>query len=66
MIGNAGVGKTCLVQRIMNKPLPEYTLPTITVEFNHKIFELPNGKKTNIELWDTGRYFSETVKTKIN
>ena len=58
MIGNAGVGKTCMVQRIMNKPLPDYSLPTISVEFNNRIFELPNGKKLNVELWDTGKHSS--------
>ena len=47
-----------MVQRIMNKALPDYSLPTISVEFNNRIFELPNGKKLNVELWDTGKFRS--------
>jgi GTPase SAR1 family protein len=56
MIGNVGVGKTLLTHRIMDKPIPEHSLPTVSVEFSTKDVVLASGKRMRVELWDTGKY----------
>jgi hypothetical protein len=58
IIGDIGVGKTLLVNRIMDKQISEQNLPTVSVEFSTKEVQLPNGKRMRVELWDTGKYSS--------
>ena len=56
IIGNIAVGKTLLVNRIMDKQITDQNLPTVSVEFSTKDIQLPNGMRMRVELWDTGRY----------
>ena len=37
MIGDVGVGKTCLVERFVFNRVPDKTMPTICQEFFQKI-----------------------------
>lgn len=55
MVGDAGVGKTFLVDRFLGKALHENIMPTISIEFADRFVDLPNGRQVKVELWDTGR-----------
>ena len=55
VIGEAGVGKTCIIYRYINGKFNEDTLSTISVSSEKKIMRLNNNNKTKIEfdIWDT-------------
>ena len=52
MLGNSGVGKTALVERITNSDFNDIHVPTVGAQFISINFNLDNNKIT-IELWDT-------------
>ncbi len=52
LIGESGVGKTCLLQRFTKNDFPVNHLPTIAIDFKVKIFEV-NGSFVKLQLWDT-------------
>ncbi|ESO06867.1 hypothetical protein HELRODRAFT_191216 [Helobdella robusta] len=52
LIGDAGVGKTCLVQRFMGGSFIERHSSTIGVDFTMKTITI-DGKKVKLQIWDT-------------
>ena len=48
-----GVGKTCLLKRLMKEALPPKMIPTVGVEYANKVFELKSGGRMHIQIWDT-------------
>ncbi|KAB1271962.1 Ras-related protein Rab-30 [Camelus dromedarius] len=52
LIGNAGVGKTCLVRRFTQGLFPPGQGATIGVDFMIKTVEI-NGEKVKLQIWDT-------------
>ena len=52
VIGDAGVGKTCLLHRLQNSTYTEATPTTIGIEFFRKEIEI-NSKKIILQVWDT-------------
>ncbi|CAI5692961.1 ras-related protein Rab-30 isoform X2 [Archocentrus centrarchus] len=52
LIGNAGVGKTCLVRRFTQGLFPPGQGATIGVDFMIKTVEI-KGEKVKLQIWDT-------------
>ncbi|ESP04414.1 hypothetical protein LOTGIDRAFT_223901 [Lottia gigantea] len=52
LIGNAGVGKTCLVRRFTEGLFPPGQGATIGVDFMIKTVEV-DGEKVKLQIWDT-------------
>ncbi|TMS17245.1 Ras-related protein Rab-33B [Larimichthys crocea] len=52
VIGDSGVGKTCLTYRFCAGKFPEKTEATIGVDFRERLVEI-DGEKIKIQLWDT-------------
>ncbi|XP_034482508.1 ras-related protein Rab-1B-like [Drosophila innubila] len=52
MLGDAGVGKTCLLQRFTNKRYTGYYKCTIGIEMMVRDIEI-SGCKVKLEIWDT-------------
>ncbi|XP_028657532.1 RAB33B, member RAS oncogene family a [Erpetoichthys calabaricus] len=52
VIGDSGVGKTCLTFRFCSGRFPSKTEATIGVDFREKIVEI-DGEQIKIQLWDT-------------
>ena len=53
MIGDSGVGKSCLLLRYVDSSHREAYLNTIGVDFKIKTIKL-NGKRIRLQVWDTG------------
>ncbi|XP_051558984.1 ras-related protein Rab-33B [Myxocyprinus asiaticus] len=52
VIGDAGVGKTCLTHRFCTGQFPSRTEATIGVDFREKLLDI-EGEKIRVQLWDT-------------
>eukprot|EP01084_Bolivina_argentea_P216106 367132_1 len=52
MIGDSGVGKSCLVLRFSNNQFTSSFITTIGIDFKIKTIEI-DGKRVKIQLWDT-------------
>lgn len=52
MIGESGVGKTCLLQQFIDNDFLMNHLPTIAIDFRMKIVQI-NNVKLKMQLWDT-------------
>ncbi|XP_017329672.1 RAB33B, member RAS oncogene family a [Ictalurus punctatus] len=52
VIGDSGVGKTCLTYRFCAGKFPDKTEATIGVDFREKLIEI-DGEKIKVQLWDT-------------
>lgn len=52
VIGDSGVGKTCLTYRFCAGKFPDKTEATIGVDFREKTVEI-DGEQIKIQLWDT-------------
>ncbi|KAL2097434.1 hypothetical protein ACEWY4_006641 [Coilia grayii] len=52
VIGDSGVGKTCLTYRFYAGRFPNKTEATIGVDFRERILDI-EGEKIKIQLWDT-------------
>ncbi|XP_072252388.1 RAB33B, member RAS oncogene family a [Leuresthes tenuis] len=52
VIGDSGVGKTCLTYRFCAGKFPEKTEATIGVDFRERLVEI-DGEGIKIQLWDT-------------
>lgn len=52
LLGNAGVGKTCLVRRFTQGLFPPGQGATIGVDFMIKTVEV-DGERIKLQLWDT-------------
>ncbi len=53
LIGDAYVGKTCLLTRYMHDTIPKRQAPTIGVEFATKVVPLEGGVSIKAQIWDT-------------
>uniref|UniRef100_A0A915EQX0 Ras-related protein Rab-43 n=1 Tax=Ditylenchus dipsaci TaxID=166011 RepID=A0A915EQX0_9BILA len=53
LIGDMGVGKTCVVQRFKNGTFIEKQGTTIGVDFTMKTL-IVDGKRIKLQIWDTG------------
>ena len=53
LIGESGVGKTCIINQFMNKEFNENTFATIIVQFCRKKFEFQGNKNITLDIWDT-------------
>lgn len=52
MIGDSGVGKTCLTHRLCALEFPSRAEATIGVDFRERMVEI-DGEKIKLQLWDT-------------
>lgn len=52
MVGDSGVGKSCLLSKYVKGIFPTSSVPTIAVEFATKTIELKNVK-IKAQIWDT-------------
>ena len=52
MIGESGVGKTCLIQRFNKNEFSLTHLSTIAIDFKMKTIDV-NGSKLKMQIWDT-------------
>ncbi|XP_041696775.1 ras-related protein Rab-33B [Coregonus clupeaformis] len=52
VIGDSGVGKTCLTYRFCAGEFPDRTEATIGVDFRERLVEV-EGEKIKLQLWDT-------------
>ena len=52
LIGESGVGKTCILQRFNRGDFLVNHLTTIAIDFKMKIYEVKN-KKLKMQIWDT-------------
>lgn len=63
MIGDSGVGKTCLLLRYANDSFSPTFITTIGIDFKIKNIELDN-KKVKLQIWDTaGQERFRTITT---
>ncbi len=52
MIGESGVGKTCIIQRFSKNEFSMNHLSTIAIDFKLKMIEV-NDVKLKMQIWDT-------------
>ena len=52
-LGDTAVGKTSIIHRYMETPLPKKSLTTIGVDFRNKIIKIDQNTKVKLVLWDT-------------
>ena len=52
MIGESGVGKTCLIQRFNKNEFSMNHLSTIAIDFKLKVMDI-RGSKLKMQIWDT-------------
>lgn len=52
MIGDSGVGKSCLVQRFSRNEFPSDHIATIGIDYEVKTIDIDN-RKVKLQLWDT-------------
>ena len=53
LIGESGVGKTCIIQQFVDQMFQADQQSTIGGTFNTKIVKCGNGKILRLEIWDT-------------
>ncbi|KAJ5066066.1 hypothetical protein M0811_03399 [Anaeramoeba ignava] len=53
IFGEAGVGKTSIINRYINNTFNISSIPTFGVDFKFKEIDC-DGKKANLQIWDTG------------
>ena len=52
IVGESGVGKTCLLQRFENDDFSVTHVPTIAIDFKMKVVNIAD-KKIKMQIWDT-------------
>jgi len=63
MIGDSGVGKTCLLLRYANDTFSPTFITTIGIDFKIKNIEV-EGKRIKLQIWDTaGQERFRTITT---
>lgn len=53
VVGDTGVGKSCLLLRFVNDEFNEFSEPTLGAAFLSKIHEYGGGKNIRLQVWDT-------------
>ena len=56
LIGDSGVGKSCLLLRFSDDSFTTSFITTIGIDFKIKTIDL-DGKRVKLQIWDTGIYF---------
>ena len=52
IVGDAGIGKTCIITRFVNDKFEKSQMTTACPSFCTKTIEY-NNKKLNLDIWDT-------------
>ena len=52
IVGDSGVGKTCIVTRYFSGFFESNTIPTIGYDFTTKLYDKPNSKMCKLQVWD--------------
>ena len=52
LLGDAGVGKTCLVGTFMGENVTALK-PTVGLEYKSKVVAFPDGTSLKVQIWDT-------------
>ena len=52
LLGNPGVGKTCIISRYIDDVFDENNAPTIGANYSEKTIT-KNGKEYELNIWDT-------------
>ena len=55
LIGDSGVGKTCVLFRFSEDAFNSTFISTIGIDFKIRTIDL-DGKKIKLQIWDTGMY----------
>lgn len=66
MLGDSGVGKSCIVRRFVDNAYSDKFMPTVGADFGTRTIEDDNGKITKCHVWDTAgqeRFRSLTAAT---
>lgn len=53
VVGDSGVGKSCLVERFSEGRFSKSFVPTIGVDFKIRSLNTTGGKKVKLQIWDT-------------
>ena len=53
LLGESGVGKTCIMNQLMEGEFKEKTFSTISAQFHRKNFKFPGNKSITLDIWDT-------------
>ncbi len=53
LIGEASVGKTCIIVQFMEGRFSQYISSTISAEFCRKKYEFPGNQSITLDIWDT-------------
>ena len=54
LVGDTGVGKTCIIQRYVNNQYSENNESTVASTYTYKILDYPKYKKSiSFDIWDT-------------
>lgn len=65
VLGESGVGKTCLLRRFLGRPF-SLNIPITVLDLEFKTIVLPNGERFQARLWDTAgqeRYHAISLQT---
>ena len=57
VVGDSGVGKTCLLNRFCYDKFEANTAPTVGCDFCTKVITDFKGKTLRMQLWDVAGYF---------
>ena len=53
LLGESGVGKTCIMNQLMLGEFDENILLTSSAQFHRKNFKFPGNKSITLDIWDT-------------
>ena len=53
LVGESGVGKTCILDQYIRKKFTEGQFPTLAAQFCRKNFKLSDGRSITLDIWDT-------------
>lgn len=53
MLGESGVGKSCVARRYLSDTFDEESVPTVGTDFGRRIVRTETGARVNMMVWDT-------------
>ena len=65
LIGESGVGKTCIIAQFINKTFDPNVVSSLTSQYIRKNIELPEGKNVLMDIWDTAGQEKHRALAKI-